>query len=186
MPKKTSATKRPMARRATAAKPVKKPVRRVARPKVEPVIIAPRETVRPMVGPLSAVKNFWRGYFDLMGRSTRSEFWFGMLFVIVLNWIFAILGLHGHIWGTVATIVSALLFIPTLTLSIRRFRDAGLSVWLYVIPMLFVYLIPILRGPVWAKLIMLDYISSGMLAYSLFMFIYLIFVFVVACLPSKR
>lgn len=184
--KKTSGTKKPVARRAVAPKPVTKTVRRAPKPQVKPMIVAPREMARPMVGPLAAIANFWRGYFNIMGRSTRSEFWFGMLFVVAINWTFAALGMHGGVWTTVATVVSALLFIPTLTLSIRRFRDAGISVWLYVIPMLFVYLIPIIRGPLWAKLIMLEYISSGMIAYSLFVVIFLIFAFVVACLPSKR
>lgn len=185
--KKVANKKKPVARRAVAAKPVKKTVRHtVKKPEVKPVLVAPRETHRPMVGPLSAIARFGRGYFNLIGRSSRSEFWFGMLFVFAVNWIFAALGMHGGVWETVATVVSAVLFIPTLTLSIRRFRDAGISVWLYIIPMLFVYFIPILRGPTWAKLIMLDYLSSGMIAYSLFVVAYVIFVFVIACLPSKK
>ena len=185
--KKVPAKKKPAARRVAPAKKVaRKPVRRAVKPAIKPELFAPKATRRPMVRPLEAIARFWRGYFNLVGRATRAEFWFGMLFVFAVNWAFAALAVHGGAWGTIATIVSAVLFIPTLTLAIRRFRDAGVSVWLYVIPMLFVYLIPILRGPLWAKLIMLDYISWGMIAYSLFVVVFCIFTIVVGCLPSKR
>ena len=43
---------------------------------------------KPMVGPLRAIANFWTRYFDFMGRSTRSEFWFGLIFTFVVNWLF--------------------------------------------------------------------------------------------------
>ncbi len=134
-----------------------------------------------MTGFGTAITNFWTGYFDFMGRATRSEFWFGMLFVFIVNWLFAWL-----VGGMVATIVSAVLFIPTMTMSIRRFRDAGISVWLYIIPMLFIYVVPIFRGAAWYRMMSFDYVSSGMAAYSLFFIAFMIFGLVVACLPSRR
>lgn len=136
---------------------------------------------RSMVGFGTAISNFWNKYFDFTGRSTRAEFWFGLLFVVVVNWIFA-----RFIGGVVTTVVSALLFIPMLSLSIRRFRDAGVSVWLYIIPTLLIYVLPIVRGAAWYRMMSMQYVSSGMYAYSLFFILYIIFCIVVACLPSKR
>lgn len=136
---------------------------------------------RSMVGPMTAFVNFWRKYFDFVGRSTRSEFWFGFLFAFIVNFCFA-----KFIGGTTSLIVSAILFIPVMSLSIRRFRDAGISVWLYLIPVLCVYLIPIIRGSAWHTMMAFGYVSSGMAIYSLFFVIDTIFNIVVACLPTKK
>lgn len=136
---------------------------------------------RPMIDPVMAVKRFFTGYFDFMGRSTRSEFWFGVLFTVIVNFLFT----H-YIGGIVATVVNALLFIPMMALTVRRFRDAGVSVWWYLIPVLLIYLIPLIRGAAWYRLLSLEYISSGMLMYSFFFLVFAIFVIVVGCIPSRR
>ena len=134
-----------------------------------------------MVGFGTAITNFWTGYFDFVGRASRSEFWFGILFVFVLNWLFA--ALFG---GIIATVASAVLFIPTMSLSVRRFRDAGISVWLYIIPMLIIYLLPIIRGADWYRMMSVNVVTSGMFGYSLFFIAFMIFCVVVGCLPSKH
>ena len=90
-------------------------------------------------------------------------------------------------FGTlIATIVSAILFIPTLSLSTRRFRDAGVWVWLYLIPVLIIYVLPILRGATWYKMISIDKVTPDMFGYSLFFVAFLLFWIVVGCLPSRR
>ena len=140
-----------------------------------------RRTSTSMVGFGTAITNFWTGYFDFMGRASRSEFWYGILFVFIVNWLFA--ALFG---GIIATIVSAVLFIPTMALSVRRFRDAGISVWLYIIPMLFIYGLPIIRGAAWYNMMSVNAVTSGMVGYSLFFIVFVIFCIVVGCLPTKR
>ncbi len=178
MPKKTL-TKKTARKNTPAKKPAAKraPARRtVVR---ETVAVAPKK--RPMVGPLAAIRDFWRRYFDFVGRSTRAEFWFGILFAFLVNWCFAY-----FVGGTISLVVSAILFIPIMALSVRRFRDAGVSVWLYIIPMLFIYLIPVLRGSAWYAMVAFGYISSGMALYTLFFIIDTIFNIVVGCLPTRR
>lgn len=174
MPKKI--TKKTNVRRASAGRA----------PKKSPRILVVSEPKRKMIGPMRAIANFWRKYFDFMGRSTRSEFWFGILFVILINWFIAWLVTRLMWPGIIASLVSAVVFVPMLTLFVRRFRDAKISVWLYIIPTLLIYVIPMVRGALWAKLIALNYVSSGMLIYSLFFIADLIFNIVVGCLPSKR
>ncbi|MBP5485768.1 MAG: DUF805 domain-containing protein [Alphaproteobacteria bacterium] len=173
------AKKKTTAKKTTTKKSVKRaPARRaIVR---EKVVQAPRP--RPMVGPLSAIASFWRRYFDFVGRSTRAEFWFGLLFAFLVNWCFA----YFFPGGIVSLIVSAILFIPIMSLSVRRFRDAGISVWLYLIPMLVIYLVPILRGTKWYAMMAFGYVSSGMALYALFFIVDTIFNIVVGCLPSRK
>lgn len=148
-------------------------------------MVTKKKTVRraspSMMGFGTAITNFWTGYFDFMGRASRAEFWFGVLFVFVVNWIFA--ALFG---GIIATIVSAILFIPSMSLSVRRFRDAGISIWLYIIPMLVIYVVPIVRGAAWYKMLSINAVTSGMVGYSLFFMLFLVFCIVVGCLPGKK
>ena len=172
------AKKKTTAKKKTSTKTVK---RTPARRPVMREVVAPAPKKRSMVGPISAIKKFWRGYFDFVSRSTRAEFWFGMLFAFLVNWCFAY-----FIPGTVSLIVSAILFIPIMSLSVRRFRDAGISVWLYLVPMLFIYLIPIFRGSAWYTMMAFGYVSSGMVIYSLFFIVDTIFNIVVACLPTRK
>ena len=142
---------------------------------------ATRRTASQMVGFGTAVTNFWTGYFDFIGRATRAEFWFGLLFVFIVNWLFAL-----FVGGIITTIVSAILFIPSLSLGVRRFRDAGFSVWWYIIPMFVIYFVPIICGASWYRMMAMDYVSSGMVLYSLFFLVFMVFCVVVACMPTKR
>ena len=162
-------TKKTTAKRAPARRTVVR----------ETVVVTPK--AQRMVGPLEAVANFWRRYFDFVGRATRAEFWFGFLFALLVNWCFAY-----FVGGTTSLIVSAILFIPIMALFVRRFRDAGISVWLYIIPTLLIYLIPIIRGSAWYAMAAFGYVSSGMALYMLFFLVDAIFNIVVACLPTRR
>ncbi|MBO4480222.1 MAG: DUF805 domain-containing protein [Alphaproteobacteria bacterium] len=166
--KKTKTTTRRTTTRKTTTRRVTKPV----------VTATPRRT---MVGPLTAIKNFWVKYFDFMGRSTRSEFWFGLLFVLIMHALFYRFG-----GALAANIADAVMFIPLIALFVRRFRDAGLSVWWYLIPALLVFAIPVVRGATWYRMLAVNYVSSGMLMYSFFFFAFLIFEIVVACLPTQK
>lgn len=165
--KKPTATNRPSVVRRVAKRPVAAPVVVSEKPK--------------MVGPLRAIANFWTRYFDFMGRSTRSEFWFGFLFTLIVDW-----GCMRLIGGIVSNVVSIVLFIPMMALCVRRFRDAGLSVWWYLVPALFVYLIPIIRSAAWYRMLAFGYVSSGMVIYALFFVLFGIFELVVGCLPSRK
>ena len=179
MPTKTATKK---STKKVTKKPATRAVKRAPAHRVverETVVAAPR--ARRMVGPLTAVKKFFTGYFNFVGRSTRAEFWFGYLFAFLVNWCFAY-----FVGGTTSLVVSAILFIPIMALTVRRFRDAGISVWLYIIPILITYLVPIIRGSAWYAMVAFGYMSSGMALYALFFIVDTIFNIVVACLPTKK
>ena len=103
---------------------------------------------------INAYKNFFKGYVDFEGRSTRSEFWWVWLTNILLliplysayfNAIFsegsegAFLALGGL--SIIYMIFGLALFLPWLALTVRRLRDAGFH-W----ALIFVGFIPMVGG----------------------------------------
>lgn len=115
------------------------------------------------VSVLQAWKDLFRGFFDFGGRTTRKGYWavqliFAILFLFLVGGILAMLlydkvntGTFGYSFNTeffykylgiiivplfIFIIVNIILFIPLLALSVRRYRDAGLSnrgIWTYYV-----------------------------------------------------
>lgn len=93
---------------------------------------------------IEAYKNFFRGFADFSGRSTRPDFWW----VWIMNTILSI-PLYITYFQTVFTeeevadpiasvgilsfyiIFYLVIFIPSIALRVRRLRDAGLSLGLH-------------------------------------------------------
>ncbi|QMU87173.1 DUF805 domain-containing protein [Latilactobacillus sakei] len=88
----------------------------------------------------TAFRDYFKGYFDFMGRSTRAGYWWVMGIIILILYIplFILLGqlliTKGHVAGInpwiylgIFAIIAVGIFIPTPALSIRRYRDAGLN-----------------------------------------------------------
>ena len=103
---------------------------------------------------IKAYKNFFKGYVDFAGRSTRSEYWwiwltnmilFLPLYSVRYNAIFseesegAFLALGGL--AIIYMIFGLALFLPWLALTVRRLRDAGFH-W----ALIFVGFIPMVGG----------------------------------------
>ena len=101
---------------------------------------------------IQAYKNFFKGFLDFTGRSTRSDFWWvwlmnSILFLpLYIFWFQMALkdaGGTDPILGvailSLYIILFMVLFIPRLALKVRRLRDAGLH-WAFI----FFELIPLL------------------------------------------
>ena len=103
---------------------------------------------------IQAYKNFFKGYVDFTGRSTRSEYWWIWLTNILLliplysayfNAIFsegsegAFLALGGL--AIIYMFFGLALILPMLALTVRRLRDAGFH-W----ALIFVHFIPVVGG----------------------------------------
>ncbi|MFD1901046.1 DUF805 domain-containing protein [Enterococcus termitis] len=88
---------------------------------------------------LQAIKNFWVGYIDFKGRTTRTEFWVNMLLFLV-----AIIGFFIIVWMKIEKagyltfedyyssmgtffFLGIFLVIPYLAMFARRMRDAGFN-----------------------------------------------------------
>lgn len=106
----------------------------------------------------STIKAFFGNYVNFTGRSSRSEYWWVILFQVLLGLIVGI-GLIAMVFvaigagaqvddpsqiiGSVGVglvlalllilIVALGLLLPTLSLLIRRYRDAGIPWWIYLI-----------------------------------------------------
>lgn len=86
----------------------------------------------------TAVKNLFKNYGNFRGRATRGEYWWVVLFNLIMSFV---LGLIPIIGGVLGVIYSLALFIAGLSLFVRRLHDVGKS-WPY---MLFL-LIPLVGG----------------------------------------
>lgn len=137
-----------------------------------------------------AWKDFWVGYFDFKGTSTRAGFWWGMLeyFLISLVWNIIrsnIQSYNEHVWLSIGLdktiifiteILNLILFIPYIAVITRRLRDVGVKNILITI-MLVIYL-ALLFGARFATLS----ISANFACCEIILAIIFI---ILCCLPTK-
>lgn len=100
---------------------------------------------------IQAYKNFFKGYADFTGRSTRSDFWWvwlmnSILFLpLYIFWFQMALNdteetdpILGVAIISVYMILAIVLFTPSLAVKVRRLRDAGFHwafIFLHFVPM---------------------------------------------------
>ena len=89
---------------------------------------------------LNAYKNFWKGYVNFTGRSTRPEFWWVWLLNMVIFFpvyysLFTGLEFDNPIINialfSMYIILLLVEFVPLLALTVRRLRDVGVY-WAYI------------------------------------------------------
>ncbi len=96
------------------------------------------ETKKTTVGFLEAVALFFSRYADFKGRSRRSEYWWVMLFNVIVS---VVLVLLPDSLAFLSSLWSLAILVPSLAICIRRLHDVGKSGWWY----LFI-LIPLVGG----------------------------------------
>ena len=112
---------------------------------------------------IQAYKNFFKGYADFTGRSTRSDFWWvwlmnSILFLpLFIFWFQMALNdteetdpILGVAIISVYMILAIVLFTPSLAVKVRRLRDAGLHwafIFLHFVPMGGIALLVLLAMP---------------------------------------
>ena len=112
---------------------------------------------------IQAYKNFFKGYADFTGRSTRSDFWWvwlmnSILFLpLYIFWFQMALNdteetdpILGVAIISVYMILAIVLFTPSLAVKVRRLRDAGLHwafIFLHFVPMGGIALLVLLAMP---------------------------------------
>jgi len=91
------------------------------------------------MGFINAIKSGFRNYFKFSGVATRPEYWYWFLFNLLLAGIGYLLSEWVQLW----TIQVLVLFFPTLSVTVRRLRDAGYSwAWLLLkVPAIIPFLI---------------------------------------------
>ena len=93
----------------------------------------PRVSASPMMPPLEAVKTCLKKYFEFSGRARRSEYWWFMLFIIILSSVFNFLSGFSSVITYIGLVISLLLFIPQMSALTRRLHDTGHSGWWIVV-----------------------------------------------------
>ena len=87
------------------------------------------------MGFFAAIQSGFRGYVDFGGRSSRSEVWWWVLFTIIANIVSLVLDAGGGS-GLFALIVSLGLFLPNLSVQVRRLHDLDRSGWWLLISLI--------------------------------------------------
>lgn len=102
----------------------------------------PRVTARPMMGFVEAVKTCLRKYFNVKGRARRSEYWWYILFMVIVtllaSFLFPVLltGIGSAIdmdffmvFMVLIMLLTIVVMIPAYTAMTRRLHDTGRSGW---------------------------------------------------------
>lgn len=76
-----------------------------------------------------AVRTCLQNYVTFAGRARRSEFWFFILFNLLVQIVAGILDAFLGGTGFVGAVASLALFLPGLAVSVRRLHDTGRSGW---------------------------------------------------------
>ena len=91
---------------------------------------------------IDAVGTFFEKYFHFSGRAPRSEYWYFILFQIILAVIAVIVDmgvLGGSGFALLALVL--ILMVPNVTVTVRRLHDIGITGWVW-----WVQFVPIVGG----------------------------------------
>lgn len=84
----------------------------------------------PPVGFVDAVKSYFTHYADFSGRARRSEYWYAVLFQILVTAVLGAIASGSEGLGILTTLWSIATFVPGLAVCVRRLHDVGKSgVW---------------------------------------------------------
>ena len=75
----------------------------------------------------NAIKFGFNGYFDFSGRSSRSEYWWFLLFFMVVSFVVPLLDSTQS--GLISILAVLGLYIPVLAVQVRRLHDINRSGW---------------------------------------------------------
>ena len=94
---------------------------------------------------LNSYKNFWKGYTNWSGKTSRWEYWQNIIFNIVILFLFLVLlviysKFTGDTYGPAFLLLFSLpiyfilIITPYISLSVRRLRDADFHwVWIFLL-----------------------------------------------------
>ena len=91
-----------------------------------------------------AVRTVFGKYIAFDGRAGRSEYWYWVLFVVIVSIVLSIVdsmfGLMVGTSGILSTLFGLATVVPSVAVAIRRMHDVGKSGWFVLIPLYNLYL----------------------------------------------
>lgn len=94
------------------------------------------------MGPMQAVSSVFSKYATFSGRARRSEYWWFVVFSIVVLGIAAGidagtgLAFEGSFVGPIYAVIALILVIPSIAVTFRRLHDTGRSGWWWLLSLL--------------------------------------------------
>jgi len=87
------------------------------------------------MGFVDATKSFFTRYVDFNGRSSRSEYWWATLAILLM--LVAIILIGGLLGETIGSIVIGVFYfgiiLPSIAIAVRRLHDLDKSGWFYLL-----------------------------------------------------
>lgn len=98
----------------------------------------------PMVSASEAYKSYWKKYFTWKGRSTRAEYWWPVLVNFLIAIILSVVEILTLSGSYLTGIFQLLIFIPGLSVLVRRIHDVGHSAWFALSPLVLMLALAVL------------------------------------------
>ena len=92
---------------------------------------------------ISAFSSAWKRSFDYTGRSDRGDYWWFVLANVIISVVLLLTSNISNFFGWIYSIWAVATIVPSLSLTVRRLRDAGKH-WAWM----FIQLIPLV-GLIW-------------------------------------
>lgn len=96
-----------------------------------------------------AIASGFRNYVTFSGRAVRSEYWYWVLFALILGIVTGILDRavfpdSETAAGPINTIANVIILLPSLAIGVRRLHDIDRSGWWYLIVFTIIGIIPLI------------------------------------------
>ena len=100
---------------------------------------------------INAFSSAWQRSFDYTGRSDRGAYWWFVLANVIISVVLLIASNISNFFGWIYSIWTVATIVPSLSLTVRRLRDAGKHwAWMFIqlIPLVgFIWIIYLLVQP---------------------------------------
>ena len=82
---------------------------------------------------INAFTSAWKRSFDYTGRSDRGDYWWFVLANVIVSIVLLLLSNASTFFGWIYTLWAIATIVPSISLSVRRLRDAGKDwQWIFV------------------------------------------------------
>jgi uncharacterized membrane protein YhaH (DUF805 family) len=104
---------------------------------------------------ISAFSSAWKRSFDYTGRSDRGDYWWFVLANVIISVVLLLTSNISNFFGWIYSIWTVATIVPSLSLTVRRLRDAGKH-WAWM----FIQLIPLV-GLIWITYLLVQPSVAG-------------------------